>query len=488
MLDMPYTATGSRYAAGYIRESSEDADRDPDAQKAGQREDVTTVAQRNGTDPATLLWYDDWGRSGSEHAKRPAQERLLADVRAGRIAVIYARSLDRLMRSTQRLRDLWTECGKTGTRIVTQREGDVSADKIEANPSAWMFVQSIMSAAEYESRVGRVRARASVATKKREGTPTGQVPYGKMPGEDVNLILDAFKEAGSFLGTAKRLNAAGIPPRRARKWDTHTVAGILRDNGAAPPPGPSSRGVRATAPHIFTGLLRCDFDNDVLTSMPRGGPGSRQRNPSVAYYCRDGHRDTTHPRPYVIAEGKVLAWAKMFLADFTTLYGARVAAKLRAAEGDDTMARRAALVAKRNRWIEQYGEGLIDKAERDRRLADVQEEMAQVEPVKPFSILSIPGGLTRVSWIEWDGAPADVNAQLRRLWSAIRLHHTPAKSGKLAIFAPVDVDWLPGAREWVEGIETPEEKALAGERYSAEMAAKYGSPENHPYNRAKAKA
>lgn len=483
---MPFTATGSRYAAGYIRESSEESDRDPELQKAGQREDIATAAKRDGTDPATLREYDDWGRSGSEHARRPAQEQLLKDARAGQVAVIYTRSLDRLMRSTQRLRDLWVVCAATGTRIVTLREGDVSADKIESNPSAWMFVQSIMTAAEYESRVGRVRARASVATKRREGRPMGQLPYGAAPGEDVARVRAAFHDAGSFLGAASRLNIADVPTRHGGKWDTRTVSRILRKIGAAPPAVPSGRGVRATAPHLFSGLLLCDC-GATLTSMVRGtSPSRRQAKPTTCYYCRNAHRDASHPRPYVIAEARVLTWAKEVLADYTTLNATRLGKLQRAAEG--STAKRAELLAKRDRWIEQYGEGLIGKAERDRKLADVAAELVRVEPPKPFVIIgtgAVPGAFRQVSWVDWEGSPADVNAELRRIWSAIHLDHVPAKNGKPATWAPTRPDWLPGAREWVEGrdgeaehrADRDAEREAASARREADIERAHAAPE-----------
>lgn len=44
----------------------------------------------------------------------------MADVRAGRVGVIYARSLDRLKRSTRLLANFLDEAG---TRIVTMRDG-----------------------------------------------------------------------------------------------------------------------------------------------------------------------------------------------------------------------------------------------------------------------------------------------------------------------------------------------------------------------------
>ena len=92
--------TDSRYAACYIRESMGE---DTDDSKEGQRQDCRTLATKDGTDPALLVEYDDWQRSGSESAKRPAQDKLIEDMRRGNVRVIYARSMDRLMRSTRKI-------------------------------------------------------------------------------------------------------------------------------------------------------------------------------------------------------------------------------------------------------------------------------------------------------------------------------------------------------------------------------------------------
>jgi DNA invertase Pin-like site-specific DNA recombinase len=455
VLAMPTEQPGSRYAAGYIRESSEDFGRDLDAQKAGQREDIVMAARKDGTDPATLLWYDDWGRSGSEHAKRPQQERLLADVRAGKVAVIYARSLDRLMRSTQRLRDLWEATKSTGTRIVTLREGDVSGDNIEENPSAWMFVQAIMTAAEYESRVGRVRAKASMATKRRDGTRIGRYDYGKDPNrpeQDVSKVLEAFDAAGSYNGAARFLNDWQVPTRSGGDvlWVGTVVGRIVRVHRRDIAIQPKRQGSAARAPRLFTGLLVCDWctdhgQNARLTSMPRRVGWNGNKNETIAYYDSKGRALPRHPRPFVIAERKVKPWVEEQLKPYRTIAASRMA-KTTPEEAEEVQRQREALEAQRGRLVDMYQGGDIDKGEYEQRRDTIRATLEGLERQGYLlRVLGTPGGLADAPLIDLDGSVADANAELRQLWSAIHLRHIDG------ILVPDRVDWQPGALEWAEG-------------------------------------
>lgn len=422
-----------RFAASYIRESMGD---DTEEAREGQRLDVRHLAAKDKRDPDTLIEYDDWSRSGSESARRPAQDRLLSDMRAGRVEVIYARSLDRLMRSTRKLADFLDAADATGTRIVTMREGEVRQD----NPSAWMFVQTIMTAAEYESRVGRVRAAHAVATKRRLGMDIGQKPYGALPGEDLQAVIDAFKEAGSYSGAVRLLNERGVKSRRShlkssdgieQSWAASTIRRILGREAPELVPVQPQRGARTVSTRFFSRLLVCPHDGSVLTTMPR-------KDASPAYLCRVGHRAARgdHPRPWVVAETRILPWAKEEAAkvqrlDFSYDEEARVAS-------EDAVAQ---LAAKRGRWLEMYAEGDIDKAERDRRLAAIERERSKLESVRRVKTFTLQQG------IDWTEPPSVVNTRLRELWSAIRLAYVPFVSVKGAhpgeqSLVPVSADWI----------------------------------------------
>ncbi|MGD0863416.1 MAG: recombinase family protein [Candidatus Limnocylindrales bacterium] len=383
----------ARIAAAYIRESEADETTD----KEGQLIDCRTVAAREKIDPAGLVIFDDWNRSGSESAVRPAQERLLAEVKAGNVALIAARSIDRLMRSTVRMAEFYRLCDQHDTRIVTLREGEMRED----NPSQWIARQSIMTAAEYESRVAKVRARAAVATKKRRGIPIGRPLYGSQPGESVDAVIRAFEDAGSFLGTCKLLNERGMKPRIGR-WNVRTVARIIRRERPDLVPLHPRQGARTRATRIFSSLLVCGC-GDTLTSMPRAG--------SVGYYCRRAHSNMAHPRPYVVSERKLLPWAREEIAHFRPVdeNGEPFDSVLM---GEASARERAALDARRANIIDMREAGQIDRAETDRRLAAVTDALVAVAAQE--RVAAVPS-------IDWAGPVADVNEGLRSLLVRIEL-------------------------------------------------------------------
>ena len=84
-----------RIIAGYVRESSGDTLND--AEREGQRIDIRRLAERDGYAAASIVWYDDWGYSGTRR-DRPAYVRLRADISEGNVEVVYVRSVDRLGR------------------------------------------------------------------------------------------------------------------------------------------------------------------------------------------------------------------------------------------------------------------------------------------------------------------------------------------------------------------------------------------------------
>lgn len=431
-----------RRNVGYIRESSADEERDLDSQKRGQIEDIHTLARRDGLDPEGVHIYDDWGHSGSEHARRPAQQELLREVKAGRIATIYARSLDRLMRSTQRLAELWRLCGETGTRIVTLREGDVSPEHIEQNPSAWMFVQSVMTAAEYESRVGRVRAQAGIATKRRDGTPIGRKPYGSdpdRPTEDVGVIMDAYAEGGSFLAASRILNNRGVPTRTGGRWDTKTVGRIVRrvshvrdghrgdfadqmGNVVCPRCVSKRRGASVAAKRMFAGLLRCHC-GETLTSMPRRG--------SIGYYCRSGHlAGVSMHGPYVVSEHKVRAWAQEQLDGWVNF----VQERHNAPDAATMRERLADLDARRARILDMYEAGDIDRSERERRLARNTAERQRVESALDVTTTFV---FQKEAIIDWTAKPAEINDRLRKVWQAVVMKRNGGMTPLRAVWVPI---------------------------------------------------
>lgn len=104
-------------------------------------------------------------------------------------------------------------------------------------------------------------------------------------------------------------------------------------------------------------------------------------------------------------EARVLGWAlghlrdpDLFASTITAHQHALVGAREDALAREDLVKRLDAIPGKRDRWVEQYGEGLIDKATRDAKLADLnaeevdlQREIANIErdaSVTPAQLLA----------------------------------------------------------------------------------------------------
>lgn len=416
--------TTGKVIAAYIRESSGDSLNA--SEKEGQLIDCRRLAERDGHDPSTLVVYDDWGRSGSRGSMRPAQQRLMADMAEGQITVIYARSNDRLMRDVRGSLDFEDLARAHAVRIVTEREGDVTAQDPDAN---FMTRAIPLLVAEQESRLGKVRAVKAQATRLRNIAAhvaecddwrqcgdawrhgRGQEPFGTREGEDVAPILEAFREVGSYHGAARLLIARGVVSRMGSRptdngipltWSASTIRGIVLREAPELVPIKPTRGSRTISIHLFTRLLVCPHDGSYLTSQfeSRGTTG---------YLCRVGHRAPpgTHPRPYSLRESIVLEWAKRETRNI-------INRQVTATREDGTEADLNALRSKRQRLGAAFVDGIFAEEEYRRRLAEIDADLERLEGAQRSSVVWQLG-------VNWRDPVGQVNARLRDLLHSIRL-------------------------------------------------------------------
>jgi DNA invertase Pin-like site-specific DNA recombinase len=446
-----------RYPACYIRESSGEALND--REKEGQRLDCRSMAERDGLSVASLIEYDDWGRSGA--GMKPSQVRMIEDIRAGRVAVVYARSMDRLTREGAKATlDFLQLAEKHGTRIVTQREGELSASVLDADPSRWLGFSTLAQFAEYESRVGKARAVKAVATKRRNGQRLGQAPYGAKPGEDAGAVVAAFREAGSYLGAARILATQGFKSRFSYRpsvrdggggmqgWSASTVKRIVqREAPELIPVGNRAKGARTRGAHLFSRLLICPHDGCVLTTMPR-------KDASTAYLCREGHRAPkgTHPRPWAIAETRIRAWAVRELAG--QFEARKVIERDDGVEADIT-----ALDERKRRIVRAFTDGNLSDADYEAGIAAVDAELVRLQAAERASVTWRLG-------LDWTLPEADVNSRLRDLWAGIRLAYVPMDGPRKGVHTR-DFDLVPVEPIWRTALD----------EYSAEAEAELRDPE-----------
>src|SRR3954469_17945207 len=168
--------------------------------------------------------YDDGGFSGGD-TDRPALQRLLEDIRSGKIDVIVVYKVDRLTRSLAdfaKLVELFDQHSVSFVSVTQQFNTTTSMGRLTLNV--------LLSFAQFEREVIGERVRDKIAASKRKGIWVGgTVPLGYRTAnkklvvvpEDaatVRLIFKRYLELGSIGALAQDLDRRGIRTTR-RKCD-----------------------------------------------------------------------------------------------------------------------------------------------------------------------------------------------------------------------------------------------------------------------------
>jgi DNA invertase Pin-like site-specific DNA recombinase len=406
-------------AYGYIRKSVvHDVSRmlSPEMQEDAIRK----LAAANGDDDVLILSdLDVSGRKG--RSRRPGWDELLRAVEDGEAHAVYAYSLSRFARSVAQLADFFDLCDRQKVRIRVDR------DHIDTKTATGKLVGNVLaSLAQFEADVASERVKDAFATKRSkdpEWAGPGNKPYGANDGEDAQVVLDAFRKAGSFDGAARFLNTSGVPSRKPNGyWSGSGVRGIVKRLAPSEVGPYVRRGSKAGQRSFrFAQLIACSECGTLLT-------GSRDaRHGDVRYQCARS-RTVAHARGWV-NESKLLPVVK------AEAERAAVAVRRLQVGSSDDEAALASLAGKRARVIDTYTDGLIDKPERDRRLAEVAEAESKLASRVWVRRVAIPPDIEA-------GDPAKVNAYLRRLLDRVEIDMS-----RPATFGPSK--WVPSlAFEW----------------------------------------
>ena len=261
---------------------------------------------------AQITEYCDNDLSAFRARRRPEYDRLLADLRAGRLVAVVAYHPDRLYRRLADLDDLIDAVQGAGVEVATVKAGDVDM----ATASGRMIARILGSVARHESE--RIGERVSRVKRERaaQGRPAGGGlrPFG-LTADRSALVpdeADALRQAAaavldgeSFGVVVNRLNDAGVRNTTGRQWTignlrrTMTsphVAGLRSYQGeivgAATWPPILDRGtwerLRAAAAtrrrgrppsdrHLLTGLLACSKCGRTLWANQRRNRGYEYR-------------------------------------------------------------------------------------------------------------------------------------------------------------------------------------------------------------------
>jgi DNA invertase Pin-like site-specific DNA recombinase len=369
------------------------------------------LAARHGDELPEVL--SDMAVSGGSTRRRPDYARLVQAIEGGRTRTIYSFALSRLARSVIDFADLLEKCRKHGVTVRLVQEGQI--DYSTATGRGFANMAAVF--AQMEREIAAERMTAAVAERRERGDAMGQAPYGykiangrvvRRKGEKPAAVIAAFRQTGTFGGTARLLNKQGIPTRHGRPWTHGVVSDVLRR--IAPPdlalPLLQRRtGAPPTGRAIFAGLLRCHCG--VLLT-----PRKDAANPTgvSGYYCSRSYRLPDHGR-MATPERPILEWAQ---AEASRL---KVPAEVALIDERDQVAT-ARLETRRARVVDAYVDGAISKNDRDRRLRLLDDEAEKLAAERRLA--QIPAA------IDWSWSPAALNGVLTALLGRIELDENMA--------------------------------------------------------------
>jgi DNA invertase Pin-like site-specific DNA recombinase len=390
----------SRQPVAYLRKSRISSDHHLSWEM--QETDIRALAERHGANGNLVILFD-WGKSGREGKLRlrKGYAELLNMVAADQVSALFGYSMSRLSRSLGDYVKLAELCRDHGVPIHLAKEGTLDY----STASGRLLVNLLASVAQAEADWGSERATDAMRVRQSRGEHIGQVGYGyrlndgkveRNPAEPVDVVIEAFKEAGSYSAAARELNDAGVKGR-GRLWSMTGVRAVVRREAPELVRHGGKPGVRTILHHRFAQLVRCHCGT-TLTPI-------RNAKGYVSYMCWSGYRDPRHRRPYMVSEGKVRPWIEAEAArlripfDTVTL-------------GTQNAARRAELIEQR----ELVGLAMIRKMvsleAATAEQAAIDAELERLDDAE--QVVEIPA-------IDWDAEPAELNRVLRAVFEFIQL-------------------------------------------------------------------
>ena len=399
----------------YLRKSRVTSDRHVSWEV--QEKEIREVAARHGDKPELL---SDWGKSGrgEKTRLRPEYQRLRKMIENDEVSVLYSYSLSRLARSSIEYHKLAELCRDHGVKVRLCKEGEFDYSTV----SGRLTVGILALVAQMEAELAQERAKDTISVRRARGDHVGSAGYGKRlvkgqlldnPNENIDVIVDAYREAGSFAGAATLLNARKVPTKKANgngkrlTWDGNTVNRIIRREAPGETVGKRIEPrVRLRGTFKFSRLLVCPCGQVMTGRTTSHTTKYGSYGPYVSYQCYRGRHDPGHPRPYMVSESAIMEVMKAQAARFVPPKEAQ--------EGDTDHKVRALLEERRLRVVDNYEDGVIDKVERDKKLAAINAKVQASEAAA--RVFKVP------KTINWEKTPAaEINEVLRSYWDGVEL-------------------------------------------------------------------
>jgi Site-specific recombinases, DNA invertase Pin homologs len=222
---MPRSDPSRKRCAIYTRKSSEEGLEQEFNSLQAQSEacEAYISSQRHEGWVLARTRYDDGGFSGG-NMERPALQRLLADIRGGRIDIIVVYKVDRLTRSLAdfaRLVEIFDAQGVSFVSVTQQFNTTSSMGRLTLNV--------LLSFAQFEREVTGERIRDKIAASKKKGMwMGGNVPLGydasertlvinPAEAETVRCIFALYRSSAACAGSRRRPTAWGSGQSAARR-------------------------------------------------------------------------------------------------------------------------------------------------------------------------------------------------------------------------------------------------------------------------------
>jgi DNA invertase Pin-like site-specific DNA recombinase len=163
----------------------------------------------------------DAGLSGKRADNRPALVEALRMLDAGEADVLVASKLDRLSRSVIDFAAMVQRAKRKGWAIVV-----LDSDVDTTTAAGRLFVNVMVSMAEFESDRIAERVAASHQVRRARGQRAGQRP--ELPEAIRTRIADEVTDGRALRAIAQDLNAESVPTARGGIWHASTVRHVAR--------------------------------------------------------------------------------------------------------------------------------------------------------------------------------------------------------------------------------------------------------------------
>ncbi|MGO1069529.1 recombinase family protein [Lysobacter sp. CA199] len=224
MKNVPTTPRRLRCAV-YTRKSTEEGlEREYNSIDAQRDAGQAFIASRRGEGWIPVADdYDDPGYSAAT-LNRPALQRLLDDVRAGRVDIIVTYKIDRLSRNLRDFHKLWDVLAEHNVEFVSVTQQFNTTDSMGR-----LMLNILLSFAEFDRELDADRARDKMIASKKKGLWMHGVPplgydlkdrrlaVNKTEAALVRFIFEHFAENGTAIGLLRELRMRGAT---SKVWTT----------------------------------------------------------------------------------------------------------------------------------------------------------------------------------------------------------------------------------------------------------------------------